>query len=209
MTPPSGEPPAAPSPFDLVRGAAEGDEASIDLLLERHLPALRAFIRSRAGPRVRARDATSDLVQSVCLQALEGADGLRARDEESFRSWLYTAALRLIYARNRFHRAQKRAVEAEAPGAAPAMDSSMAPAEPAAVGPTPSHAFAAREDLARVEAAFARLTDEQRDVILLARLGDLSHAEIAEQFGCTEEAARQRLWRALARLWMLARGDET
>ena len=196
------------SGLDLIRSAAGGDAASIEILLQRHLPALRAFVRARAGLRVRAYDATSDLVQTVCVRALEGAGSLHAVDEASFRHWLYTAALRVIFARNRFHRARRRALEAEAPPPPPGSETEPGSAELPAASPTPSRIAGAREDLARVADAFAKLSAEERDVILLARFEDLSHAEIAEHLGCSEEAARQRLSRAVARLWALSRAGE-
>ncbi len=40
----------------LIGRAARGDRDAIDLLLEGHLPGLRAFIRLRAGQVIRQRD---------------------------------------------------------------------------------------------------------------------------------------------------------
>ena len=65
---------------------------------------------------------------------------------------------------------------------------------------TPSRDAAAREELARAEAALARLSEEHREVIVLARIVGLSHAQIAEKLGTTEVATRSLLHRALARL---------
>ena len=58
---------------DAARAQGDGpDEASVEELLARHLPGLRAYVRLRAGPLVRAREAESDVVQSAC-QALPGS----------------------------------------------------------------------------------------------------------------------------------------
>jgi RNA polymerase sigma factor (sigma-70 family) len=56
------------------------------------------------------------------------------------------------------------------------------------------------EQLARLEAAFDRLTGEERDLIVLSRLVGFSHREIGERLGKREGAARVAFHRALARL---------
>ncbi|MFM7281466.1 MAG: RNA polymerase sigma factor, partial [Planctomycetia bacterium] len=65
---------------------------------------------------------------------------------------------------------------------------------------TPSRHAAAREDLARAEAALAKLSEEHREIILLSRVVGLSHAQIAERTGKSEVAARSLLHRALAKM---------
>jgi RNA polymerase sigma factor (sigma-70 family) len=56
---------------------------------------------------------------------------------------------------------------------------------------------AARELSDRIERAFDMLSKDPREVIALARIVGLSHAEIAEQLGRTEGAVRVQLSRAL------------
>ena len=58
---------------ELSRKALSRDPVAIDHLLERHLPALRAFVRLRAGPTVARNESSSDVVQSVCREILMGA----------------------------------------------------------------------------------------------------------------------------------------
>lgn len=65
---------------------------------------------------------------------------------------------------------------------------------------TPSLLLARKEGEAAFEAAFDELSAEHREIITLARLVGLSHAEIASQLGKTEEACRQLLRRALIKL---------
>jgi DNA-directed RNA polymerase specialized sigma24 family protein len=55
-----------------------GDQLAIEALLERHLPGLRAFVRLRAGPAVRTRESTTDVVQSACREVLAHFDWQRA-----------------------------------------------------------------------------------------------------------------------------------
>jgi len=55
----------------LVHSASRGDGIAIDELLHRYLPGLRAFVRLRASPAVRAKESASDIAQSVCREVLE------------------------------------------------------------------------------------------------------------------------------------------
>ncbi len=51
-----------------------------------------------------------------------------------------------------------------------------------------------------IEAAFDRIAPPDREVIALARIAGLPHAEIAQQLGKSEAAVRTMLKRALVRL---------
>jgi RNA polymerase sigma-70 factor, ECF subfamily len=53
---------------------------------------------------------------------------------------------------------------------------------------------------ATLNAALARMTDNERDAVRLRVLDELGYAEIAAKLGCTEGAARNRVYRGLARL---------
>ena len=187
---------------DLMRKATSGDGAAMDRLLERHLPALRAFVRLRAGPAVAEHESNSDLVQSVCREVLEGAGAFEYRGEAAFKSWLFTTALRKIVEKDRYYRAEKRDVgrNVSLAGGAESGTGEQALAQCYATLVTPSHDAAMREQMQRVEQAFARLNEEQREVITLARIVGLPHAEIARTLGRSEESCRQLLRRSLLRL---------
>jgi RNA polymerase sigma-70 factor (ECF subfamily) len=58
----------------------------------------------------------------------------------------------------------------------------------------------AKEEGAIVEAALGRLGHTDREVLVLHYVNDLSHAEIAEALGLSEDAVRQRKSRALRSL---------
>jgi len=58
----------------------------------------------------------------------------------------------------------------------------------------------AKEELARLEGAFDRLTEAQREVLTLSRIVGLPHAVIAARLGRSEVAVRQLLVRATAAL---------
>ena len=65
---------------------------------------------------------------------------------------------------------------------------------------TPSGKLVSAEEIERIEAALAKLPDERREIVLLSRMLGLSHREIAERMGRTENACRILLTRALAEL---------
>jgi RNA polymerase sigma-70 factor (ECF subfamily) len=190
--------------LELSRRAAAGDRRAIDQLVELHLPGLRAFVRLRAGPLVRARESASDLVQSVCREVLEHGDRFRHASESAFRQWLYTTALRKIQHRREYWAAEKRNPGHERPIAhgGPEDDRSGDAGLLACYRTlsTPSRHAVAREGLERVERAFDALPEEYREVITLAKVVGLSRAEIAERTGKSEGAVRMLLHRALVEL---------
>ncbi|MFM1871844.1 MAG: hypothetical protein RL398_1266 [Planctomycetota bacterium] len=178
----------------LIERASAGDAVAVESLLTEHLPALRAFLRLKAGPGILAKESMSDLAQSVCRDILENAERFRFGGEPEFRKWLFATAMRKIADRHEHWQTQKRRstkeIQVEEQDALSGMASIY----------TPSHQAMAREELARVEAAFARLSPDKQEVILMARLMGMPHAQIAQELGKSEVAVRAMLSRALADL---------
>lgn len=187
---------------ELIDRATRGDTEAIDALLERNLPGLEAYIRLRSGRLLRSKESASDIVQSVCREVLEHVNRYQYRGEAQFRHWLYTTAMRKILNKNEYYKAEKRDAGREigAPGQTNedgADDILLAAYRTFA---TPSRHMAAREELERTEQAFTRLSEDKREVILLAKVIGLTRAEIATEMGRTELAIRSLLSRALAEL---------
>ncbi|MCA8975478.1 MAG: sigma-70 family RNA polymerase sigma factor [Planctomycetes bacterium] len=166
----------------------------MDELVARLLPSLRAFVRQRMGAELRAREESGDIVQSVAREVLRHSDRFRHGGESGFRDWLFTTAHRKIVDRLEHWRAGKREGAREERIEADVL---------AATGPSPSLHASAREQLSVVEAAFARLSADERDVVTWSRLQGLSHAEIAARLGKSEAATRKVLSRGIARLAIL------
>lgn len=186
---------------ELVRAASQGDGPALEALLERHLPDLRAFLRLRMGPRLRARESASDLAQSVCREVLEHLGRFRYGGEAEFRNWLYREALRKVSNRQAYYAAQKRDVGREVHLEAETDDwNGAASAVLCRSLHTPSAEAAAQEEVERLQRAFDRLSADHREVILLAKMVGLPHRRIAEEMGRTETAARALLHRALMTL---------
>ncbi|MFT7676274.1 MAG: RNA polymerase sigma-70 factor (subfamily 1) [Planctomycetota bacterium] len=187
----------------LTQAAAAGDRRALEGLLEHHLPALRAYVRLRAGALVRNREASSDLVQSVCREVLERADNFRYPSDAAFRRWLFTTALRKIMDRRKFHLAEKRDVGRDLPIASEGAELAVLQAYGKLT--TPSQNAVVKEELERIEAAMDQLSEEQREVVSLSHVVGLSRAQIAEQVGKSEGSVRMLLHRSMARLAVLLR----
>ncbi len=195
---PRTEVPEDPRTAELVERAAKGDRLAIEELLSDHVARLRAYVRLRMGPRVRSKESSEDLVQSVCREALERLDGFEFRGEASFRNWLFRTAEHKVVDRGRFYARDKRDASRERPVSAGAEDSDILRGLESMF--TPSRDAAAHEELERLDHAFADLPPDYQEVILLARVVGLPHAEIAERMGKSVSATWTLLSRALARL---------
>lgn len=180
---------------EVVRSATRGVPAAVADVLRAYLPRLERFVHLRLGERLHAREETVDIVQSTVRELLEEPQ-FEWQGEAEFRAWLFQAALNKIREKARFHAADKRTPDREAPASAGDADLGAAVADLV----TPSRAAMANEDLQRLESAFTRLTEAQREVLTLARIAGLPHAVIAQRLGKSEVAVRQLLVRALAAL---------
>ena len=190
---------------DLVEAACGGDSQAIERLLEDHLPGLRAFVRLRADRVVRAKESSSDLVQSVCREVLEHMDRFQYRSELGFKQWLYRTAERKIIDRFRYYNAAKRSAAREVNGDpdggvdGEGLEDSIL-LETYRQFYTPSHDAMVKEELRRVEEAFEQLPRDYRNIIIGSRIAGLSNAEIGERMGRTEASVRNALYRGLALL---------
>lgn len=179
-------------------GPGDSDPAALDALLERHLPALRAFVRIRIGGTIGKQESTSDVVQSVCREILTGRERFADQGDAAFKGWLFTTALRKIVDKQRYWTADKRDARKNVDPGGDGEDPSLL--DHYATLATPSREASLQEQMRRVEAAMEQLTEEQREVVTLHKIVGLSHGDIATQLGKSEENCRQILRRALVKL---------
>ncbi|HQL48451.1 MAG TPA: RNA polymerase sigma factor [Holophaga sp.] len=166
---------------------AAGQPEAMTGLFERHHRPLYGFLLRMTGHPA----AAEDLVQEAFLRVLRHAATFDARSP--FRPWLYRIARNLLAdhhsRRGREPLAPLEAAELHDEGADP-------------------HAHAeARQDHARLETALARLSFEQRELLLLSRDPDLSYTELAALYGCSAGALKVRVHRALQALRAQFHGD--
>lgn len=192
-----------PDEQTLIDEVAKGNMQAVDALLDRHLPGLRAFIRLRMGPTIRARESCSDLAQSVCREVLQHMDRFQHPGENAFKHWLYATALRKISNRHEFYTAGKRdaylEVRAESSSTHTTADEvRLADAYKSLI--SPSREVLAKEYIHHIEEAFDSLPEDYREVVILSRFVGLSRADVAKQMNKTEDSVRNLLHRALSRL---------
>ena len=127
-----------------------------------------------------------DLVQIVFYRILKYRHTYR--DEGKFSAWIYHLARKVSADHFRKH--------ASTP--VPTDPSDLH--EQADPGAQPSDQAASAEDTVLLRAALARLPLEQREVLVLSRLQNLEHKEIARLFDCSVGAVKVRAHRALKEL---------
>ena len=185
---------------ETLKLAKQGDDRAIERLLVPYLPALTAFVRLRLLPRVAKRESPADIVQSVCREVISDLSSIRAVDEEGFRSWLFSVTFNKVRNKHAFHHASKRNVVQDLSGSFDFGVGEEVLLSSYGRAVTPSQDAAASEEIARIEAAFALLPVDYRDVLLHVGIAGLSYAEAGRLLEKTENAIRQLVHRARARL---------
>lgn len=166
-----------------------GDAAAFRELFTRYAPLLGRVLR-RFGP---SSEQLADLVQQTFLQLHRARNDFR-RDAE-LRPWIFTIAFNL--AREQLRRTRRRP------------ESALDTDEDVRLGQLPvgQHGFELRSDLSR---ALERLPQDQREVIVLHFVEELSFEEIGDKVGATAGAVRVRAHRGYQTLRkLLAIGNAT
>lgn len=120
-------------------------------------------------------DAAEDLAQETFMRVLRSAHGFRG--DARFSTWVYRIVCNVC--------SDHRAARARARRPLPIADD-VVESDPGRV--------------AVLRRALERLTDAEREAVVLSRLRDQPYRQLAETLGCTEGAARVRVHRALERL---------
>ncbi len=168
------------SDSSIMRLVQEGDTAQMAVLFERHHMALFRYLFALS----RNREASEDLVQEAFLRALKHA---RSYDlQQSFGAWLHSIA-RNAY----FDLLRKKKNETPIESMANVIKSSE---------PVPDEAARQRQDTAFLEKAFAQLSEDKREVLVLSRYESLRYDEIARILECEVGAVKGRVFRALKEL---------
>ncbi|MGE3878438.1 MAG: RNA polymerase sigma factor [Planctomycetota bacterium] len=175
-----------------------GQPLRLEDLLAAQLPALRAFLRTRAGDAIAARESVDDLAQSVCREVLQDRSQLAFEDEASFRSYLFLQAVRKVIDRARYYQMDKRDRRRERP--LPGDEDIELDANLLSRLASGTRIMTAREQLERVENCIRDLPEAQREAVLLSRIAGLSYAEIAKHKGIAESTVRSLAARGLAKI---------
>lgn len=163
--------------IEAPQGLAAGCPEALAGLFREHQGGLLGFFLRLTGQ----RSLGEDLVQEVFLRILRYRHTYDAR--QPFKPWMFRIARRVHLdhlARQRPHVPLEDLLE-----------------EPAAGFPCPLAGLAEREDLARLEAALARLPLRKRELLLLSREPGLTHQDLAALLGGTPGAIKVQVHRAL------------
>ncbi|NIP57814.1 MAG: sigma-70 family RNA polymerase sigma factor [Gemmatimonadetes bacterium] len=165
---------------ELMMAYAEGDPFAFAELYDRHADAVYGFCLRRLGEEA----AAADVLQETFRRLVDARDRFEPRGR--FRSYLFTLARSACVDDVRSRRADERLEELRQEGF-----------QPESADPAPGSRLETEEQLRRL---LALLTEEQREVLILAKYHGFPHAEIAEMTGATEAAVKQKVYRALRRL---------
>lgn len=190
-TPVADHPPAPSSPADttitLLERARAGDRGAIDALFARCLPPLSRWARGRLPQWARDLADTQDVVQEALVQTFKHLETFDARGEGALQAYLRQAVLNRI--RDHIRRAGRR--QAAGPLDSQVEDDSPSPLEQA-VG---------RQAVERYEAALARLTEADRELIVASVELGYTYEQLADATGrASPDAARKAAKRALVKL---------
>ncbi len=160
----------------LVRRAQQGDADAFGALYRAHVDRIGRYV----GALLRDAGRSEEAVAEAFLHAWR--DIRQLREPERFVAWLYRIAYRRAMAEARRPRADSL------DEAAHVLDERR--------DASPESAALAAMTAATVRSALLELPDAYREVLVLRHMGELSHREIAQQLGKSEEAVRVAYSRA-------------
>ena len=188
----------------LLDDAKNGEPGAVDKLLGEFREPLRKVIGLRLDPAVARRVDASDIVQDVLVEANQRLTEYLKTPNMPFHLWLrHLAQDRIIDTHRRHRLAQRRSVDREQPIARPAWadESSVSlVAQLIDTERTPTSEAIRLELQRRLNDAIDKLSDDDREIILMRHHEALSNQEVAHALQLTEAAASMRYLRALRRL---------
>jgi RNA polymerase sigma-70 factor, ECF subfamily len=155
----------------LVVRAQAGDEAAFVELVERYSPRLRYFLKKLLA----SADTAEDALQDVWLDVFRHLP--RLADPQALVAWLYRIARDRAFARLRKLRKGEQSLDETILADATATEESdFSP-----------------EDATRIHAALDTLPPEQREVLVLRFLEEMTYEQIASVVGCQLGTVRSRI----------------
>ena len=193
--------PNDPDTAGLIDRVRQGSESAAGKLLDRHRGRLRQMVAVRMDDRLAARVDPSDVVQETLMVASRRLAQYVGEQPIAFYPWLRQIAWNCLVDLHRRHiLAGRRAVDRDRhlgiseTSAAQLVDHLLT----SETGPLGS---LLKEELrTRVRAVLGQLSEQDRELLLLRHLEQLTMGECAEVMGISETAATQRQLRALQRL---------
>jgi RNA polymerase sigma-70 factor (ECF subfamily) len=169
------------SDVDLVTKANDGDGWALDVLVERHAPRVNRLSAQIMGDLEEARDAAQESLVKLCTRLRQ------FRGEAQFATWLHRLVVNTCrdrLARQRIRQTEPLSLEGEAAGE----------------DGDPSRVAALADASRELKAALARLSADQRLVVVLRDVFGLTYEEIGRVARMPVGTAKCYVHRARARL---------
>ena len=188
----------------LLRRAAAGDTDACERLFAEHRGRLRQMVSIRMDKRLSARVDPSDVVQDAFAEATRQLSDYLRRQPLPFYPWLRNLAWQRLVQLNRQHvQSKKRSVTREQTWAGGELcdESGHELAQRLVADDTsPSERIVRHELLQRVKHAMAKLKPDDREILILRHLEQLSVEETASVLSIKTGTAKARHFRAIQRL---------
>lgn len=188
---------------ELLAQAEGGRSEAVNQLMERHRESLRRLVGLRMDRALSQRVDASDIVQEVLLEASQRMTDYLVDPRLPFHLWLRQLAKDQLIDTHRRHRlAQRRSLDRE---------QSLVSNDPEKSSPdfagqlqdhelTPAAAALRKEFQSRFYLALEQLEEDDRELILMRHVEQLSNSEVSQALGLSQPAAGMRHLRALRRL---------
>lgn len=171
----------------LVCRAQDGDAEALNELLRRYLPRMRRWATGRLPASARNLLDTGDIVQETLIKAVRTFGDIDVQREGALQAYLRRALLNRL--NDAYRRTAGRPVEAVLDSGIPSGNDS------------PLEAAIGNEALRRYEAGLSRLSDGDREAVILRIEFGYDYHRVAEMLGkSSADAARVAVSRALGRL---------
>ncbi|MFT4841806.1 MAG: RNA polymerase sigma factor (sigma-70 family) [Planctomycetota bacterium] len=187
----------APETVVLLRRWHQGDELALQELMSRDLPWVKELVTHRMGAELRGRADVDDVVQCALLAVFQHGPRFDIEDSEHYRAVLIRIVENTIRKMIRDGRRQKRWSGREEP-----LPSGSVVVLTAGVT-QPVSAADRNERRAWLQLAMELLEPAEREIVLGRQWLGLTFKELGDQSGISEEAARKRFDRSVARLAQL------
>ena len=190
----------ATTSLGLIQRVKAGDQDAFTSLFDRYYRRLAVLIHYKLSDKLRGTMEVDDLLQETFLRAFRDIEHFSYRAPGSFLRWLASIADHVVIDAARTQGRLRRAGmpvrfrSASNPGGPEPLDTK-----------TPSRILAQQEAIDGLLARLDALTDEYRQVILMAKMEGLSTQEMSQRLGRTREATSLLLHRALKRFKELAK----
>lgn len=159
-----------------------GDLDKMGLLFERYHAPLFGFLFHMTGQ----REHSEDLLQNVFYRMLKYRHTFRGEGE--FRTWMYHVARNVIHDEGRSNKRTLQHSELDLH------------TERISGGSLADEKILKKQELRDLQAAMARLSPDNREVLVLSRYQEMKYHEIARIMNITEGAVKVRVHRALNQL---------